>query len=182
MLMTEQQRLIHQLIENAADDAPVIESIEELTVEKHMKVPDQIKKAYPERRWKWLDIKTAISQVSTSGGLWVIATRANCSKINPKLWDMDGGITYRQQNILGFTRRQIGDLIEKRIIDGFAQNKTLSTDLRKDFSDSSGKHIGHMERVTGSEIEADYGHTDLTSELTLQTGEVLPADTVDFEA
>ena len=184
VLMTESQRLIQQLVNNAEADAPIIESVTDLAPEDRLAVPKEFKKHYPERRFKWLDINRAGQQSPTSGGIWVVANRSNCSKIPKKVWHVDGAVLFPGgQNILAFTRRTIGDLIEKQIIDGFRTNRTLNSDMRQDFKDSTGKMVGHMERVSSSEIEGDYGHTDLTSELRIpSTGEVLPADTVDFEA
>lgn len=118
VLMSESQQKIAALVE-AAGDAPVVEDVRELSVRLKMVIPKIIKENNPDRAYRWIALENIDQELPQNGGVWVPVNRMNHPKVDPGLFGVHGGITYKNQNILCFTRRAIPEAIEKRTIEEF---------------------------------------------------------------
>lgn len=148
MLSGTQQR-IRGLVARAKRDAPLLEDVKELTVRIEMLIPPEIRRAYPERIYRWGAIDDLERSLSQYDGAWEIVAAINHEKLIPmKLFDIDGAITYKGQNILIFTRRSIGEAQLNRTIKEFDFKYEGAVEgLEKSYSSPAGKEVASVRRI-----------------------------------
>ena len=121
VLMSEDQQRLAALIENAPNDAPMVESITDLTTRLEMIIPKIIRKSYPDRAYRWIATDN-YGELYNNGGPWVPVNSHNHPAVwdtTPELFGNHGGIVYKNQNVLCFMRREIGEAIEAQTIKEF---------------------------------------------------------------
>lgn len=118
--MTQTQTKVSGFIRAAEMEAPGptdITDIIEHDFKEAMAVPPGV--ARPEFDYCWLSIDDMEKDLYSQGGKWVLVTRSNHSHVPDSFFGMDGGLTYRGQNILGYCRKEVTQALEKRTADSF---------------------------------------------------------------
>lgn len=159
VLLSGTQQRVRGLVARAKKDAPLLEEVKELSVKTEMAIPPEIKKAYPERIYRWGALDDLEKSLSQYDGAWEIVAAVNHEKILPlKLFDIDGAITYKGQNILIFTRRSIGQAQLDRTIKEFDFKYETAVDgLEKSYS-AGGREVASVRRI---DDPGDGGHGDM---------------------
>ena len=121
VLMTSDQQRLSALID-AAGEPPLIEDVEELSVQLHMIIPKMIKHCYPERSYRWIATDSLEDNLVPYGGIWQLVNRHNHSdpRIDQGLFGIEGGIVYRNQNVLCFTNRNVTIALQTKVEKEFA--------------------------------------------------------------
>jgi len=147
VLMSEDQQRLAALVDAAGKDAPKVEDVKDLFVRLEMVIPKIIRDGYPERSYRWVDTDELEKNLTMFGGYWELVNRQNHPKVDDRLFGIHGGITYRNQNVLCFTRRAITDAIEKRTIDEFDFKVKDSVENLEKTYHGKGKGTVTVERV-----------------------------------
>ena len=154
VLMTETERKVNAMMAASGRDFPSIESVEDLATRIEMRVPPEIKQARPEFGYKWLAVTNRKDLVS-NGGIWKIVNRENHGHLDSGLFDdAAGAILYNGQNVLAFTKRELGERIQKIVVDAFNQKVEASVDdLEASFNGPDGRPVATVYRDEGSEAK-----------------------------
>lgn len=148
VLLSEDQRRIAALVENAKKDAPLIENIRELKQRVTMPIPAVIREKRPENTYRWKDKKDIDSELGVFGGLWEIVTKTNHSFLDARMFGAHGAITYKEQNILCFMRRTVSDMMTKDNLQTFNLRAEASINkTAQRFNAASGAGAAIVERV-----------------------------------
>ena len=160
--LTQAQQKVAGFVRAAEKDAPGASDITEIIENDAriaMAVPQGVRRQ--EFDYAWLSIEDIERDLFSHGGKWVLVTRSNHSHVPDSFFGMDGAITYRGQNILGFCKREVTEAIEKRISDSFNQK---SRSAKNKFANHQGIIVEETDgrdagRIIGNEAlatDADY--------------------------
>ena len=121
--LTPMQQKVSAFVDSASKDPafPEITDVRRVMEKTELEIPKGVSRG-PEYDYCWLSIDNLDGgSLITSGGKWEIVTRSNHSHVQDRLFGLNGGITYKGQNILAFTLRSLKEAEEKSIINDYNQ-------------------------------------------------------------
>lgn len=119
VLWSKEMEALARLASNAPKDAPIVESMEELSPRIEMDIPEILKRRYPQHTFRWESLAHPAG-LTSFGGHYVPVTRMSHPDLDRALWDDGTGcIVYRGQNFLAFTRRENTEMKQKQVLRQF---------------------------------------------------------------
>lgn len=131
--LTPEQQRIAGFVSTAKKDAPRVDAVVDLFSRVEMEIPKEVIKG-SEYAYAWLAVDN-LNVSLASGSKWELVTRSNHSHVPDRFFGMDGGITYKGQNILAFCYRDIQEAEEQAIVKAYNEKTerfTQKTDRVKE--------------------------------------------------
>lgn len=129
ILSAEQQRISALVESSKADfsDVKITDYIRRI----EMEIPKVVKKSEYAYRWIW--VGNLDKELINMGGIFEIVNRTNHSNVPSKLFGITGAITYKGENILCFTKRDLAKGIATHEIGEFNKKTDRAVDSMQDY-------------------------------------------------
>lgn len=134
VILSAEQERIASLTEQAPKDFPNIE-ITSFKYQNELRIPESVK--LPEYAYRYINVNNLENVLTDHGGIFQIVNRHNHSHAPSSLFGITGAITFKRQNILCFTRRDIAEKIHNQNIRDF--NKKTERALNEQQEYGGGK-------------------------------------------